>query len=174
MGAVRQTVYWILAASKGWIKQTYRKVIYIHKIHKITSPSLSLLQQLVASFCPHHVSIRRRANEPIVSDFRCARVDYEIISFASRVVSDDKLVDKAVGCGVVTKRRCRYSTVVVERRQKVDTRERERARELRSCDHFACRTRAVVICQPTGSYAILHIGHLPPDIRHGPNPNVKK
>jgi len=59
-------------------------------------------------------------------------VDYEIISFASHVVSDDKLVDKAVGGGVVTKRRFRYSTVVVERRQKVDTREREREREQES------------------------------------------
>jgi len=23
----KQTVYWILAASKGWIKQTYRKIM---------------------------------------------------------------------------------------------------------------------------------------------------
>ena len=23
-----QTVYWILAASKGWIKQTYRKIMH--------------------------------------------------------------------------------------------------------------------------------------------------
>ena len=24
----KQTVYWILAASKGWIKQTYRKIMH--------------------------------------------------------------------------------------------------------------------------------------------------
>ena len=39
-----QTVYWILAASKGWIKQTYRKIMHtqntqytLYNIHKITS-----------------------------------------------------------------------------------------------------------------------------------------
>ena len=32
-----QTIYWILASSKGWIKQTYRKIM-IHKIHKMGSP----------------------------------------------------------------------------------------------------------------------------------------
>jgi len=26
-GTNKQTVYWILAASKGWIKQTYRKIM---------------------------------------------------------------------------------------------------------------------------------------------------
>ena len=39
-----QTVYWILAASEGWIKQTYRKIMHtqntqytLYNIHKITS-----------------------------------------------------------------------------------------------------------------------------------------
>jgi len=39
-----QTVYWILAASKGWIKQTYRKILHtqntqytLYNIHNITS-----------------------------------------------------------------------------------------------------------------------------------------
>ena len=36
-----QTVYWILAASKGWIKQTYRKIMHtqntLYNMHKITS-----------------------------------------------------------------------------------------------------------------------------------------
>ena len=40
----QQTVYWILAASKGWIKQTYPKIMHTqntlytpYNIHKITS-----------------------------------------------------------------------------------------------------------------------------------------
>ena len=28
MPSLLQTVYWILAASKGWIKQTYRKIMH--------------------------------------------------------------------------------------------------------------------------------------------------
>jgi len=35
---VKQTVYWILAASKGWIKQTYRKIM--HTQNHITGNAL--------------------------------------------------------------------------------------------------------------------------------------
>ena len=32
-----QTVYWILAASKGWIKQTYGKIMHTQNTHTTTT-----------------------------------------------------------------------------------------------------------------------------------------
>jgi len=38
-----QTIYWILAASKGWIKQTYRKIM--HTQNHITGNDLVQIEQ---------------------------------------------------------------------------------------------------------------------------------
>jgi len=39
----KQTVYWILAASKGWIKQTYRKIM--HTQNHITGNDLVQIEK---------------------------------------------------------------------------------------------------------------------------------
>jgi len=43
-----QTVYWILAASKGWIKQTYRKIMHTQN-HMLSKLILGLSPYVMSS-----------------------------------------------------------------------------------------------------------------------------
>jgi len=48
----QQTVYWILAASKGWIKQTYRKIM--HTQNHITGNDLVHHETIIGLFSGVH------------------------------------------------------------------------------------------------------------------------